>query len=106
MTSSIIFSPLLPWWLIAALLGMTSAGIALALWRGLSGWAFRALAALAVIGALSGPVFQQEDREQLSDIVLLLEDQSASQQLDDRATLPPDTGTGVDSVDGPLKGGV
>lgn len=85
MTATLVFDPLLPLWLIASLSGMVMAGIALALWRGLSGWAFRALAALVVLAALAGPVYQQEDREPLSDIVLLVEDQSASQQLDDRA---------------------
>ncbi|WP_299845435.1 hypothetical protein [uncultured Roseovarius sp.] len=85
MTSSIIFDPLLPIWLIAALGAMVLAGIALALWRGLSGWALRALAAFVVLAALAGPVYQQEDREPLSDIVLLVEDESASQNLSDRA---------------------
>ncbi|WP_306114662.1 MULTISPECIES: hypothetical protein [unclassified Roseovarius] len=84
MTASIIFDPLLPIWLIAGLAGMVLSGIALALWRGLSGWALRALAAAVVLAALTGPVYQQEDREPLSDIVLLVEDESASQQLSDR----------------------
>jgi len=87
MTSTIVFDPLLPWWLIAALGGMMMAGLALALWRGLSGWALRGLAALVVLAALAGPVYQQEDRAPLSDIVLLLEDESASQGLSDRAAL-------------------
>lgn len=85
MTGAVVFDPLLPWWLIAALAGMALAGVALALWRGLSGWALRGLAAAAVIAALSGPVWQREDRAPLSDIVLLVEDQSASQRLGDRA---------------------
>ena len=38
-----------------------------------------------VLAALSGPVLQRENRAPLSDIVLLLEDQSASQSLGDRA---------------------
>src|SRR6056297_347824 len=87
MTASIVFDPLLPWWLIAALAGMLAAGIGLALLRGLSGWALRALAGLAVLAALAGPVYQQEEREPLSDIVLLVEDESASQRLADRAEM-------------------
>ncbi|MEX0311812.1 MAG: hypothetical protein AB3N17_16370, partial [Tateyamaria sp.] len=58
--------------------------IAFAFWRGLSGWALRALAAMVVIAALSGPVFQQEDREALSDIVIVLDDKTASQSLSTR----------------------
>jgi hypothetical protein len=86
MTGSIVFDPLLPWWLIACLVGMAIVGIALALLRGLSGWPLRGLAALVVIAALTGPAYQQEERDPLTDIVLLVEDQSASQRLADRAT--------------------
>ncbi|WP_135502265.1 DUF7408 domain-containing protein [Roseovarius aestuariivivens] len=85
MTASIVFDPLLNLWLIGGLTGMLMAGIALALWRGLSGWALRGLAGLVILGALLGPAYQQEDREPLSDIVFLVEDDSASQRLANRA---------------------
>ncbi len=91
MTGSVIFDPLLPVWLIGALAVLVAAGLALALWRGLSGWAFRALAGLVILGALLGPAYQQEDRAPLSDIVLLVEDESASQGLGDRATMTQST---------------
>src|SRR6056297_1835523 len=91
MTGSVIFDPLLPVWLIAALAVLVGAGLSLALLRGLSGWAFRALAGLVVLGALLGPAFQQEDRAPLSDIVLLVEDESASQSLADRETMTQST---------------
>lgn len=81
----IVFDPLLPWALIAALAALALAAAALALWRGLPGWALRALAALVVVAALTGPAWQVEDRAALSDIVLLLEDESASQTLAARA---------------------
>jgi len=84
-TSALIFDPLLPWGVIAGLAGLALSGVALALWRGLSGWALRALAAAVVIGALTGPVWQREERDPLPDIVLLIEDRSASQRLGDRA---------------------
>ncbi|MEL7255022.1 MAG: hypothetical protein AAGL23_12660 [Pseudomonadota bacterium] len=87
MNSTILFDPLLPWWLIASLGGVLVAGIALALARGLSGWAFRGLAGLVILGALAGPVYQQEEREPLTDIVIMVEDQSASQTLGDRAEM-------------------
>ncbi|KRS13474.1 membrane protein [Roseovarius atlanticus] len=91
MTGSIVFEPLLNPWLIAALAAMMMAGTALAIWRGLSGWPFRALAGLVVLAALLGPVYQAEDREPLSDIVLMIEDESASQTLGDRASLTDTT---------------
>jgi len=86
MTGTLIFDPLLPWLLIAVLAAALVIGVGLALWRGLSGWPLRALAGLVILAALSGPVYQVEDRAPLSDIVLMLEDQSASQQLVDRAS--------------------
>jgi len=86
MTGSIVFDPLIPWPLLIGVAVLALAGVVLALWRGLSGWALRGLAALVVLGALAGPVYQLEDRSPLSDIVVLLEDQSASQTLADRAT--------------------
>ncbi|MEM1004252.1 MAG: hypothetical protein AAGK26_02650 [Pseudomonadota bacterium] len=85
MTGTVIFDPLIPWPALAAVAAIACLGIALAAWRGLSGWALRALAALIVIAALSGPVYQMEDRARLTDIVLMIEDQSASQTLSDRA---------------------
>ncbi len=87
MTGSIVFDPLLNIWLIGGLAGMLCTGIALALWRGLSGWALRGLAGLVILGALLGPAYQQEDRQPLSDIVLMVEDKSASQQLAERADM-------------------
>lgn len=92
MTGTLVFDPLLHWWLIAGLGGMLLAGIALALWRGLSGWPLRALAGLVILAALSGPAYKLEDREPLSDIVLLVEDQSASQGLGDRAAMTGEAG--------------
>lgn len=85
MTGSVLFLPLLPWPLIAFLSLIATAGVVLARWRGLSGWALRALAAIGLIAALSGPKLQQENRVALNDIVVLLKDKSASQHLSDRA---------------------
>ncbi|MEQ6203098.1 hypothetical protein ABMC88_08565 [Sulfitobacter sp. HNIBRBA2951] len=85
MTSSIVFDPLVPWPLLVMVAVIAAIGVVLALLRGLRGWPLRGLAGLVVLAALSGPSFQQEDRAPLSDIVLMLEDQSASQRLGDRA---------------------
>jgi hypothetical protein len=84
MTGQIIFDPLIPWPLLAAVAAIAIAGVVLAGLRGLSGWALRGLAAIVVLAALAGPGYQQEDRAPLTDIVLLVEDESASQQLSDR----------------------
>ncbi|WP_170364065.1 DUF7408 domain-containing protein [Ruegeria arenilitoris] len=85
MTGSVIFDPLIPWTVLVVIGSIALAATVLALWRGLSGWALRGLAALVLLAALSGPVYQIEDRAPLTDIVLMIEDESASQTLSDRA---------------------
>ena len=84
MTQTILFDPLVPWALIAALAGVSLVALGLAIWRRLAGWALRAGAALVLLAALSGPVIQVEDRTPLSDIVIVAEDRTASQALSDR----------------------
>ncbi|UWQ79569.1 hypothetical protein K3725_00745 [Leisingera sp. S132] len=84
MTQTILFDPLVPWPVIWAAGAVTLAALLLGVWKGLAGWALRALAALVLLAALSGPVHQSEDRVPLSDIVIVAEDQTASQQLRDR----------------------
>lgn len=93
---SIIFAPLLPWPLIAAGAGAAMILAALALWRGLRGWALRALAAMVLLLALAQPAIQREETDPLSDIVIVLEDRSASQGLSDRAE---QTGRAVAAVE-------
>jgi hypothetical protein len=95
MTSSIVFDPLVPWALLVMVAVIAALGVLLALVRGLRGWGLRGLAGLMVLAALSGPSFQQEDRAPLSDIVLMLEDESASQRLSNRAE---QTGTAADRL--------
>lgn len=85
MTSSIVFDPLIPWPMLIVVALIALIGVVIALARGLRGWPLRGLAGLVVLAALSGPSFQQEDRAPLSDIVVMLEDESASQRLGDRA---------------------
>ncbi|WP_417475331.1 hypothetical protein [Leisingera sp.] len=84
MTQTILFDPLVPWPVLWAAVAVTLAALLLALWKRLPGWGLRALAALVLLAALSGPVHQSEDRAALDDIVIVAEDQTASQQLGDR----------------------
>ncbi|MFP4303494.1 hypothetical protein [Rhodosalinus sp.] len=85
MTGNILFDPMVPLWLIAAGGAAVLVAVILAAWRGLSGWALRGLAGLVILAALAQPSWQQEDRAPLSDIVLLVEDRTASQRLAERA---------------------
>lgn len=85
MTASVILAPLVPVAVLWVLAGLAVAFVALALWRGLAGWWLRGLTACALLAALANPSLQDEERAALSDIVLLVVDESASQGLGDRA---------------------
>ncbi|MHA6346998.1 hypothetical protein [Roseivivax sp. CAU 1761] len=98
MTGAIVFDPLLPWAAIAALAGFAALGAALALWRGLAGWALRALAGLVLVAALTQPSWQREDRAPLTDIVLMVVDRSASQTLADRAGITEAAATELEAA--------
>ncbi len=95
MSQTVIFAPLLPLAFLWALAGLAAALLALALWRGLAGWALRALAAGFLLVALLGPSLQEETRKPLNDIVLLVVDESASQRLSDR---PDQTVKAVEAI--------
>ena len=98
MTQFIVFDPLIPWPALAAVAAVMILGVGLALWRGLSGWALRFLAGVVLLGALAGPAVQQEDRNPLTDIVVLLEDKSASQSLSDRRAQTEEAATALISA--------
>ena len=97
MTGEIVFDPLLPWPAIWVLGVVALASVALALWRGMPGWALRFFAGFVLVAALTQPSFQDEDRAPLSDIVLLLEDHSASQRLGDRLETTAETADALEA---------
>ena len=84
MSGDILLDPLIPLVFLAALAALATLGTLLAAWRGLSGWWLRGLAALALLAAIANPSIQREDRAPLSDIVVLVVDESASQRIADR----------------------
>ncbi len=95
MTGAVVFDPLLPWPVIAVIAALSALIVGVALWRGLAGWWLRALAAAALVFAIANPAFQQEERAPLTDIVLLVIDDSASQAISDR---PDQTAAAVDEL--------
>ncbi|MEJ6393605.1 hypothetical protein V8J82_10085 [Gymnodinialimonas sp. 2305UL16-5] len=84
MANQILFDPQLAWPVIYALAAAVLLITALAIWRGLSGWPYRLLAGAALLAALINPSLQAEDRDPLTDIVLVVVDESASQRISDR----------------------
>ncbi|TBN39508.1 hypothetical protein EYE42_10830 [Paracoccus subflavus] len=93
--TQIRFDPMLPWWAIAALAALALLVGGFALWRGLRGWAWRGLAGLAAALALAGPALEIGSRAGLSDIVILIDDRSASQTLPERG---PQTDGAVEAM--------
>lgn len=80
----VIFDPLLPWTVLTAATAIAIAFVIFAVWRGLAGWWLRGPALAVLLVALANPSLQDEDRDPLSDIVVMVVDESASQRLSDR----------------------
>jgi len=84
MTGTILLDPLVPMAVLWIAVALGTLATALAVWRRLAGWWLRGLAGLALLAALANPSLQREDREPLSDIIILVVDESASQRIADR----------------------
>lgn len=84
MTGTLILDPLLPLVALYGIAGVALLAFILAVWRRLPGWWLRGLAGLALLAAIANPSIQQEDREPLTDIVVMVIDESASQRIGDR----------------------
>ena len=85
MAQTILLDPLLPMPVIWAAAAFALALVGFALWRGLSGWWLRGLTAAALLAALANPSLQTEERSPLTDIVLVVVDETASNRISDRA---------------------
>jgi hypothetical protein len=81
MTGTVIFDPLIPLLAVYVLAGLVALAVVLAVWRRLPGWWLRGLAGVALLAAMANPSLQREDREPLSDIVMVVVDESASQRI-------------------------
>ncbi len=97
MTASVILSPLVPWPVLWGLAAFAVVLLALAVWRGLSGWWLRGLTAAVVLAAIANPSLQEEERAPLSDILLVVVDESASQGLADRAAQVEEAIAGIEA---------
>lgn len=94
---TLIFDPLLPWPLLWIGVAFAVAFVGLAVFRRLSGWWLRGLALAVLLLAVANPSLQFEDREPLTDIVLLVVDESASQGIDVRPEQIAEAVAGVEA---------
>jgi hypothetical protein len=81
---SIAFSPFLPPWALYSLAALALVVSALLIWRRVRGAWLRALAFVLLILGLCDPNLVQENRRPLKDIVALVVDRSASQDIGER----------------------
>jgi hypothetical protein len=93
--TGIVFDPLVGWPLIAAAALAAVAFLALAFWRGLRGAPIRALALAVILVALANPSLQHEERAAQGDIIVVVVDESASQQIAGR---PEQTAAALEGV--------
>ena len=84
METTIIIDPLLPAPVLWTAVALVVALIGFAIWRGLGGWWLRGLALATLVVTLANPSLQTEDRDPLSDIVIVVIDDTASQNIADR----------------------
>ena len=84
MAWSVFIDPLVPIWLIAALGMAALAAVALGLFMRARGALIRMLATAALLLGLLNPVVQEEEREGLTDIAVVVTDHSLSQALTSR----------------------
>ena len=85
--AAIRFAPLLPLWLLAALAAFCVAALLPAAWRRARAWGWRAACLAVMLLWLAGPRAITETRQGLSDIALLVVDQTASMRIGHRARL-------------------
>jgi hypothetical protein len=81
---NIDFAPFLPWpliWVFAALAGLA---VGVMIWKRVKGALLRALTAAFVLASLCNPIIRQDERQPLSDIAVVVVDQSQSQSIGNR----------------------
>lgn len=84
LTGQLVFAPLVPWAFVAVLAALALGFVVLSGYLRLKGSWARAVAAVLLLLAVSGPALRSDERAALSDIVLLVIDESASQRIGDR----------------------
>ncbi|NBQ26959.1 MAG: hypothetical protein EBU18_03130, partial [Rhodobacteraceae bacterium] len=85
MMRDIVISPLIDLTWLYVLAGVAVIMSALALWRGLSGWAWRALGLMTLVVLLAQPSLRQRTTEPLQDVAVIIADRSTSQSIGPRS---------------------
>ncbi len=81
---SIQWMPLIPWLVVAGLAALSVLLVGFALWRRAPGAGWRGAAAVILLIALANPSLVREERDPIDDVVLLVVDESPSQDIEPR----------------------
>ena len=85
MSWSVELSPMLPGPVMWVALAVAALLVGVLAWRRSRGAALRALSLIALMGALANPTLREEERESLSNIAVIVTDESTSQTIAGRA---------------------
>ncbi|MFO1162897.1 MAG: hypothetical protein U1E60_28950 [Reyranellaceae bacterium] len=83
---SVVFDPLLPWWVLAVLGGIGLVLVLLGLRAGARGTLMRLGAIVVVLAALANPALVEEQRKPIADVALVVVDDSDSMAIGERHT--------------------
>ena len=81
---SVVFDPLLPWWVLAALGAIGLLLVALSLRAGARGALLRLGGIVVVLAALANPALIEEQRKPIADVALIVIDDSDSMSIGER----------------------
>ena len=82
---TVAFSPLVPWWALAALAAAALPILALGAWRQARGVTWRGLGVALLLVVLANPALVEEKRTPQRDVAVVVLDESPSQGIADRA---------------------
>lgn len=99
--ADLVLRPLVPEWLLATLAGVVALALVLALLGRLPAAGWRVPPLLLLLGVLANPVLLREEREPVPDVVLMVEDRSASMQA---GTRPETAAAALEALSSDLAG--
>ena len=98
MITSLYLDPLVPWVFWFVLAGLSILVLLLCLLGHLRGWFWRSVSLIILLVALLQPNLMQEERDYLTDIVIIVEDKSSSQSIRDRSVQSTNTVKAVEEM--------
>src|SRR6185503_17189863 len=83
--TTIALTPSVPLWLLVILAALAATLVGYGLWRGARGTLWRAIPLVALLVALADPILVHENRTPLSDVAVMVVDETGSQKIGHRS---------------------